>query len=315
MKCIFKILFISAVSLLCNSCQKEQDITPDSIETTFLLNIGSQETKAVSQAENVDRVYYEVWDETFTRRLLPTDNSGENYAPVQGKVAKLNLQLLKDQKFNLIFWAQNSGCSVYSWTDLKNITVDYSGFKSNNKDVYDAFYAVEPIVSDGKPKEVSLYRPFAQLNFGTDKMKTSIGEFTLESNYVTISKVATSFNTLTGLANQGSYDKGATFTASTGGLVQSETADKKDLLIGSASYYWVAMNYLFVPSATDEATVIVDAGFNTSQGTVTHKILDVPLKRNYKTNIVGDLFTTTAELKIIVKEDFNKPDLEPKANN
>jgi hypothetical protein len=92
--------------------------------------------------------------------------------------------------------------------------------------------------------------------------------------------------------------------------VQQESENWKDLKIDGISYYWVAMNYLFVPSG-DQATVKVDAVFNTSEGTVTHSISNVPLKRNYKTNIVGDLFTKGAELTIKVVPDFNRPDLKP----
>lgn len=304
------VFFAALLALL--SCEKQEEIVNAeyaAVEVAVSLADGNQ-TRSVSQAENVDRVYYEVWDESFTRRLFPIENLQGNYAQVSNCTANVKLQLLKDQKFNLIFWAQNSGCKVYSWTDLKNISVDYKGFTSNNKDVYDAFYAVESIVSNGLPKEVKLYRPFAQLNFGTSTMETSVGPFTIESNSVTVSEVATSFNTLSGKANSDSYAAKVAFTALQGGLVQEESENRKDLTIDGNSYYWVAMNYLFVPSAA-QATVTVDAVFNTSDGTVSHTISNVPLKRNYKTNIVGDLFTKGAELTIKVVPDFYKPDLEP----
>lgn len=305
------ILFFAALFALF-SCEKHSEAICGEYETTSVAIslTGVNSTRSVSQAENVDRVYYEVWDESFTRRLIPADNKVVNYAPVEGCTANVQLQLLKDQKFNLIFWAQNSNCKVYSWSNLKNIAVDYAGFTSNVKDVYDAFYAVENIVSNGQPKEVKLYRPFAQLNFGTSTMETSVGPFTIESNSVIVSQVATSFNTLEGKANADSYVSNVAFNALQGGLVQQESENWKDLKIDGISYYWVAMNYLFVPSG-DQATVKVDAVFNTSEGTVTHSISNVPLKRNYKTNIVGDLFTKGAELTIKVVPDFNRPDLKP----
>lgn len=295
-------------ALLFGSCQKEQ--VPGAVgSASFVLNIGDGQTKTVSQGENVDRVYYEVWDDSFTRRLFPTDAQEENFVPVSNNVAYLNLKLLKDQTFNVIFWAQNSACTVYSWTDLKNISVNYAGFTSNNKDVYDAFYAVTKVVSDGENKSVSLYRPFAQLNFGTETMKTSLGEFTIGSNTVSVSKVAKSFNTVSGTANADSYINDVSFVASQGGLVQQESESKMDLEVGTDSYFWVGMNYMFVASA-DQATVTVNAEFVTSGGTITHTIDNVPLKKNYKTNIVGDLFTNDAKIKVIVVPDFLKPDLK-----
>ena len=292
-----------ALSLVFCSCQK--DPSAGSVTgTPVILNMGGVQTKAVSMGENVDRVYYEVWDESFSNRLFPTDSRSENFVPVEDNVAYVNLQLLKGQVFNVIFWAQNSGCGVYSWDNLKDINVDYSGFSSSNKDVYDAFYAVEQLVADGQYREIYLYRPFAQLNFGTGTLETSLGEFSIGSNRITVSKVAKTFNTVRGAANPDSYIEGVTFVASEGGLVQQEKADRKDLEIGDDCYYWVAMNYLLVPSS-QEATVTVDAEFVTSGGKVSHSIDNVPIRKNYRTNIIGELFTAQGKFKVKVNPIFD----------
>lgn len=301
--------------LLCGSCQKEPQsgqatpVVPVRLSVVMLETMG---TKTVSEADNTDVVYYEVWDEEFENRLFPFEGSADNFAPVdtETKMAEVVIDLVADQTFNLIFWAQNKDCGAYSWTDLKNVSVDYSKFTENNKDVYDTFYAVEKIQADGTDKTVRLYRPFAQLNFGATKMSTTLGELSISSNEVTVSKVATVFNTVDGQAAADSYVDEVKFTAASGGLVQDEREDHKDLAVGDSYFYWVAMNYLFVPSA-DKATVTVDAVFSTNSGDVTHKIENVPLKKNYRTNIVGDLFTSNAHLIVVVIPDFMKPDLEP----
>lgn len=44
-------------------------------------------------------------------------------------------------------------------------------------------------------------------------------------------------------------------------------------------------------------------------GTVHHEITYVPIQRNYRTNIVGDLFTSNAHLDIIVDPAFEDPDI------
>ena len=305
----FVYIILSVVSLLCLSCQKEQGGNSEGeVSTSFVLHLGENGTKSVSQANLVDRVYYEVWDDSFQMRLFPTEENQENFVPVEGSVAQVDIKLLKDQTFNIIFWAQNSGCNVYSWSDLKNVSVDYAGFTSNNKDIYDAFYAVEQVYSNGKDKTVYLHRPFAQLNFGTDNMDTSLGEIAILSNSVEVSEVATSFNTLLGRSNADSYISNVVFSAPQGGLVQQEREDKKDLSAGNANYYWVAMNYLLIPSTTD-ASVVVNAQFTTQFGTVSHSINNVPLKKNHMTNIVGDLFTNDASIKVVVVPVFLKPDL------
>lgn len=305
--------FSAAVATLiaAASCQKEvvDPVLDGDLVTRLSVEIPTEAfTRTVSMAEETDVVYYEVWDEDFDARLFPVSEDDVNSAEVKDRVAEIYIALVKDQRYNLIFWAQNKDCGAYSWSDLKNVNVDYSKFDANGKDVYDAFYAVEEVLADGLDKSVYLRRPFAQLNFGASMMETTLGDITVTSNTVIVSDAATSFNTVDGKANKGSYVKNVTFTASDGGLVQQEEADKKDLKVGDKGYYWVAMNYLLVPSDA-QATVTVDATFVTNGGPVTHKMQHVPLKKNYRTNIVGDLFTSSAHLSIIVDPNFNEPAL------
>lgn len=307
--------YVAVLALMCVSaaCQKEPSAGALAGDQNVKITVAipaQVQTKAVSEADNTDIVYYEVWDEAFTTRLFPVNASDQNYGTVQDCVAELDIALVKDQTYNMIFWAQNKDCGAYSWTDLKNVNVDYSKFTANVKDVYDAFYAWEEITADGQDKTVRLHRPFAQLNFGASRMDTNLGAIELASNQVTFSDVATSFNTVAGKANAGSYVKDVTLEASDGGLVQALKQDRKDLEVGADSYYWVAMNYILVPS-DDKATVEVNAVFETTRGDkVTHKLQNVPLKKNYRTNIVGDLFTSSSHLSIIVEPVFNKPDYD-----
>ena len=119
-------------------------------ETTFNVQVpaGATLTRTVSQGENADVVYYEVWDEDFAKRLFPYPGSGDNAAPIKGGSASITLDLVREQVYNIIFWAQNSGCGAYRWSDLKEVNVDYSKFTADQKDVYDAFYGVEKVVVD-----------------------------------------------------------------------------------------------------------------------------------------------------------------------
>ena len=293
------------------ACQKEEEQGSHGEDCVARLTVQVPEdvlTKAVSQAGLVDIVYYDVWNEDFTTLLFSGSGAVEDCR------AELEVALVMDQTFQFIFWAQNENADgPYSWTNLKKVNVDYSKFTVNNKDCYDAFYAVATIVADGEDKVVRLYRPFAQLNFGATRMNADFGEFTITSNSVTVSKYASAFDTVGGKAVD-YVNAPVTFTAATGGLVQAETQDSKDLQVGDGTYYWVAMNYLLVPS-DQSTTVNVEASFTTKVGTVKHKIPNVPLNKNYRTNIVGDLFTSTAQLNIVVEESFKTPDENKYLNN
>lgn len=298
---------LAAGLLMSVSCQKEasEAEVPETVETVFTVQIPSEaETRTVSKAEKTDIVYYEVWDEAFAQRLFPYPGSEENSAIVSGCAAEITIDLVKDQKFNLIFWAQNKDCGAYSWADLKKVNVDYSKFKEDQKDIYDAFYAVmENVEGDGKSKTVRLYRPFSQVNFCATELQTTLGPITLSGNTVTVSEVATTFDTRTGLGENPRKD--VAFGTS------ADFVEDKTIEVDSKTFHWVAMNYLLVASTSVEnpsVNVTVKADFVTNFGTVHHDVLNVPIQRNYRTNIVGDLFTTGAKLNIIVDPGFMKPD-------
>ena len=287
------------------SCQKGADVA-EMRETVISVQIPVESaTRTVSQAEKTDIVYYEIWDESFQKRLFPYSGSEVNHAEVLGGNASITLDLVKDQTFNLIFWAQNKGCGAYSWTDLKNIKVDYSKFTADQKDVYDAFYAVMTnMVADGRPKTVYLFRPFAQINFCASSLQTSIGDIVLSGNSVTVSEVAGTFNTVSGMGMDPVSD--VTFTTA------ADLVEDKTIEVGTKTYDWVAMNYLLVSSANaarPAAEVTVTADFMTNFGTVHHNILYVPVERNHRTNIVGDIFRAGTDLKIIVNPAFDKDKL------
>lgn len=308
MKRFFGFAAVAAVILSFASCQKEGGLAGSGNEcvTEFTVQIPQAEvTKTVSEGENVGFVYYEIWDSKFTKRL--TYGKEE----IVGGVMKTNFSLVKDQTYNFIFWAQKkfSGKEMpFSWETLKQVKVDYSLFTENNKDSYDAFYAVAEVLADGKEKKVLLYRPFAQLNFGASTMTTSVGDFTIQQQKVTVSGVSTVFNTVSGAA---STDAAAistvTFDAPKGGLVQAESTDKKDLKVGGNGYFWVSMNYFLVPG-DKQANVEVKAKFVTSGGTVEHSVPSVPVEKNFRTNIVGDIFTSSSDFIIEVVPDFKGQD-------
>ena len=307
MKKIFAFAAFAVMIFAAGSCQKNNAIggRGESCVTSFSIEVPQPETKSVSEGDHVNVVYYEIWDDAFANIL------GKGVETISGGRLEKEFVLVKNQTYNFIFWAQKSfeSNSPFSWTDLKSIKIDYSKFTSNNKDCYDAFYATaENIVADGGRNTVYLTRPFAQLNFGASIMDTAVGAFTVESNTVTVKQVANVFDTRSGKASSTQSELiDVTFTAEEGGLVQDENEDHKDLAVSSKNYYWVSMNYFLVPAET-EANVTVNATFETTLGTVSHSISSVPVQKNYRTNIVGDLFTNASKFIIEVVPGFKEPD-------
>ena len=83
------------------------------------------------------------------------------------------------------------------------------------------------------------------------------------------------------------------------------TTDK--FVAGGNEYAWITMDYMCMMG--ESSTVEVTAGIQVSGiGTVNHSISAVPVKKNFRTNIVGDLFTSNAKLDVIVDPAFEVED-------
>ena len=301
MKRIFMIA--AAVAGLCAaaSCQKEGVPASGEVKVSFTVALpDALQTKAIAQAENADIVYYEIWSKDWSKQLYPVDNNALASEEVVDKKATIDLVLVVDQTYNFIFWAQNEACGAYDVNQLKNVQIDYSVMaQQGNQDKFDAFYAVKAIAVDGPVNEtITLKRPFAQLNFGASKMDSSFGAITVGATSVTIDGLAATFNTVSGVGT----DAAAPVTFVANGL-----ATDASLVTGGNSYAWVTMDYMCmmdVKSTVDVTAAIEVEGI----GVVDHVIPSVPVQKNYRTNIVGDLFTSNAHLDIIVDSEFNQPD-------
>ena len=309
------LLYASAVSamMLAGSCQKEtiKPVSEGEVSVKFSIALpDGLQTKAMSKAEETDIVYYEIWNSDWSRQLYPVEEAGVQSAYASAEVknckADINLKLVSDQTYQLIFWAQNEGCGAYNVENLKNVGVDYNVIGGQgNQDKFDAFYKVETIKVEGPiEKTITLTRPFAQLNFGADEMTTTFGDIVVTATEVKVSELATVFNTIDGI---GMEPKAVSVPFTATGL--ATTAE--ELVAGGKNYTWVTMDYMLMMN--DDALVNIEASFGIEgmDLPVTHSITNVPLKKNHRTNIVGDLFTTDAKLDIIVDPDFLKPDEGP----
>ena len=300
------LIFASAAiaTLFAGACQREEvSSAAEEVSVNLSLQVPSElQTKAMSQAELTDVVYYEIWNSDLSKKLYPLEGQDPAYLAVKNCQATLDITLVSAQTYNFIFWAQNKDCGAFNVENLKSVKVDYSVIgAAGNQDKFDAFYAVKKIAVAGAINEsVTLKRPFAQLNFGADAMSTIFGDVNVGLSKVKVSSLATQFNTISGLGEVETKD--VVFTAN--GLATNE-----DLEVNGKSYAWVSMNYMLMMGK--QSVALVEAEFNLGMDVpVKHSISNVPLKKNYRTNIIGNLFTAGAVLDIIVDPKFLTPDEE-----
>ncbi len=306
---------VAAVFMAC-SCQKEQPIGgvkgPEAT-VTFTVDLPvSVQTKSISQAEYADVLLYQVWNSDQTKQLYPIQDGEVAKAEVVDvkvanevkKGATVQLSLVKDQTYTFIFWAQNSQFKGFSTPDLRNVKVDYSKFGANS-DYCDAFYAHEVLTVSGPIEQtITLTRPFAQLNFGTSKMSSDLGDINLEAVQVEVSKLSYVFNTKEGKGDTNWVQEKVVFNSK--GLATTEKLTTAD-----GDFTWVKMDYLLMQEEQDNVNITATFEVGIEDMVVTHVVPSVPLRVNHRTNIVGELFTTDAKLAIIIDELFCPTDLAP----
>ena len=309
------LLFASALAglFLAGSCQRENLEPQADKQVTFTIEApAAMQTKAIADGLNVDELIYEVWITGQSQNV--TDLSGatklyqaktDKKTVADGKVSfKITLDLVNDQNFTVLFWAQKKGINVYNTANLTGVT--YTNTAANaysaNDNQLDAFYG-KAFVSDGQTATptVTLKRPFAQVNLCTlnnkDAAQTSDNyNISLVSSKMALVKVPTVFNVATSAATE---EKPMEFAANT-----VPSGDDKMITVNGKQYFYAGMNYVFAGSNVTLTYDIQTKLNGTVDANINNTIQNVPLKENYRTNIVGNLLTSKVDYEIIVDAEF-----------
>lgn len=298
----FKYLAAAALTLLAVSCNKEQVTeVPDGqmVDVTFTAALpGEMATKALGDGQTAKKLYVSVYENDDAKTKLELDKT----ATFTDLKTQVTFSLVKGKTYNFVFWAQAAEGAPYDVTDLKNIKISYEGAEANDEK-RDAFYATrkELKVNGALTETIKLYRPFAQVNFGTADYDAAVaaGMEPVKSVF-TATDVATVFDTFEA---EGKEAKDVvTFTES---ALPGET-----LVTKAGDYKWMTMNYI-LPMGKQDAKHIsnVTAEFIPETGiTVKASSPQTPVQNNYRTNILGNLLTSQVIFNIEIVPIFNEPD-------
>lgn len=314
MKKILLLAALAAAVFTAGSCQKEIAYLDGDTKVTFEVSTGDIATKAIADGTNISVLHWELYGADIRTAQAPygedtvVDTDGDKKFTVE-------LTLVADQDYNIVFWAETEdGQAHYVTDDLRSVKIkSYSDETANDESraAFFATYAFHPQNGQSINETITLYRPFSQINLGATNYETSLnlvngGKIIVESTEMTVSKIADSFNTIDGVGEtSASFNGTVTFAAAATPNGATDQTDKL-LSVNGESYYWVGMNYLIVEGNSDAVTV--DVTLNTNMGVVSHSISNVPVKENYRTNILGDFLTTGAKFNIVVDERFQQPD-------
>ena len=311
MKNFFKSLAICALAALTfASCQKENaggNMDDQSSVVSINLTSPLMGTKAFADGKTVDVVHVHVYkvgaDNTLTY-IAPgtggTETPSKDVTMEDNGTATYSTRLVTGQTYTFVFWAEkkNNGHYTYNPT-TQTIAVNYAN-AAGNDETRDAFYAVLPdvTITGAYSQSVTLKRPFAQVNFGVtaeDMAYAKAAGITVKGAAVKCTNVADRLNLLTGTASGSVPNVTATFALTD---LPSQT-----LSAANKTYKYVAMNYVLVASTLSDITLTLDATGATS-ATPKYTYTNIPLQGNYRTNIVGNLFTSPASINITVDSDF-----------
>ena len=313
-RCFYSMMAAMALLLL-SACSSDDELSQgNGNEALVSFNVelsGGMQNKAISDGTTAKNLTVHVFDENGTY-LSELDKTVE----LNEKKKSVSINLVKGKTYSFLFWASvNKENSPYSFgVDGKTITVDYNDAKANDES-RDAFLGVvkNKAVEASFEENVTLKRPFAQINFLTDdiadagKNGLTIDENTHSS--ITLSKVATTLNP---------------FANTVGGFTEAEVifgeaaipALSETVTMGSApdakTYNYLGTAYFLVPAEGENPNAGKDQAMLNS---ATLKIKDingeglkvenVPVQWNYRTNIYGSLLTATGNFNVTIVPDYD----------
>lgn len=313
MKNLFFYLSVAMIGVAAASCQKEVAVeNPGDGNVTITIQTPGVETKAIADGLNVDIVYYEIYkNEEGHKNSLTGTPLVDGTVEMSGKEASLSLNLLQGQEYVGLFWAQVNGKNYYNVTDLRNVKVNYPN-EDNNKTLANeedrAAFCNYKTFATGQNVTVVLERPFAQINLGTSFQSLDIDyEIALEESSMTVTGVANAFNVAAMTAKTETENiVNVEFGMNT---VPYAFNPSETLSANDDTWAYAGMNYVLVPG--DASTVNVTYSIKTDVGTLSRTVSAVPVKKNHRTNLLGNLLTQETAIEIVVDEKFNTPDLAP----
>ena len=234
-----------------------------------------------------------------------------------------DLQLVSGHKYLLVFWADNATedsdngfeDNHYNTADFPEVTFKEGDTYKSNDDTRDAFFASYPIEVNGPSShDINLHRPFGQLNITTNDYRTVADDFnSLLPTQVKIDfsgiDIPTGIDLLTGKLTED--DKESSLV--------SGPVDIADVSypIAADGCRQLSFDYIFAPyeeEGEEQQLVLNEFTMHFQRGgqeTISaYTFQNIPVRRNYRTNVSGNLLTDRTGIDVEVVPDFNEPAIE-----
>ena len=270
----------------------------------------------IGQGEMVDKLFYAVYESKGTDCLL------EGEATVANGVATVVIPLVNGLEYDLVFLAYNKANNAFgipsaltfdngrcNAVDLENLTLKSGLFA--NTEAYDAFYHVKSnyVTNTSSTTPVVLHRMFAQLNVATtneDLTNATQLNVNVTKTALELKNVPNQFNARTGEIGQTRTN--VVFGKSE--ILKCADTQKHEILAvnknGEDEYFnYLAMAYVLADKGKSLHDVNISFYRDSENESFhTRTIPSVPLQRQYRTNITGNILTQQEAFSISLDTTF-----------
>lgn len=299
---------LSAMALIAVGCTNEMDApVPDSgneAEVSFTLEVPSIiQTYAYGDGTTVERLHYAVYEHSANGAVSAPVISGtvDNAFAGATKVYTQKFKVITGVTYDFVFFADDEN-SPYEF-DFATATITDTeaiadGKITGNKEERDAFFGVLTYkVTETFSQGVELKRPFAQINLGTNDLNEDIvrNKFGNDLENLFTSVETQTYSSLNLLTNEVSGQVSVTFEKSS--VPQGEEFRIK-------GYDYLSMNYLLMPGELVRQNCVFTI-YNGNDEVRNFTVPNLPVQRNYRTNVYGTLLTTDGEVKVEIISGFD----------
>lgn len=291
MKKLFYSLMTLAAALTVTSCLKEVEGGSAAyddgtlVDATFSVVLGPQ-TKAFATGSAANQLYAGLYEKKGETAYAYVADTKVAVSDMKGTIT-FEKGLQRGKSYKVVFWAQHEADGFTSPYTVKldtakpSVTVATSG--AANDDNRDAFYKVKefgPVTGDVAYAEgdIILKRPFAQVNVIVPNGNIDVIPAQDQKSSMTVTGAPNALDLLTGTA---SGEVAYSFTEATIAM----TADFGNY----TEHQYLAMNYVLVDQ-TGAGSYPVTFSVTSDAQVASNKTVNVPLKPNVRTNIVGNVF-------------------------
>lgn len=281
--------FLTIALLSLASCSSDEPAVGDgSGLLTFSVTVPeAMATRAAGAGASANDLRVVVFDKGG--KLLFVQQEDDIFA--DSNTAQVTIKLVNGESYIVAFWVDDNYLYEID-PSTGHVAMGYaSGNLLANLDSRDAFYAMRRVVvqPNSLSQSITLNRPFAQLNLFAsdyDYVSNNLGKELGKTSLKVVGSVYEEMSLATGQVLGEPVD--AEF-----GMNDIPAQSAGD----AGAYAWLSMNYLLVDEAGGTLNSIE---LTTDYGASTTISTSIPLKRNFRTNITGDLLTDLSRWDVAV---------------